>query len=68
LIYIVVLTAVVVVPAKLGGYGAVFSAANDAFNAKGGTTGLLLKPSQHLPYATLARWARRSQPSCIRTR
>src|SRR3979490_698614 len=54
MIYIVVLVAVVVVPAKLGGYGAVFSAANDAFQAKGGATGLILKPEQMLPYATLA--------------
>jgi SSS family solute:Na+ symporter len=53
MIYIVVLVAVVV-PVKLGGYGAVFSAANDAFAAKGGATGLTLKPSQMLPYATLA--------------
>ncbi|MBV9563443.1 MAG: sodium:solute symporter family protein [Bradyrhizobium sp.] len=54
MIYIVVLTAVVIVPAQLGGYGAVFSAANDAFAAKGGATGLTLKPGQYLPYATLA--------------
>jgi SSS family solute:Na+ symporter len=54
MIYIVVLTAVVIVPAQLGGYGAVFSAANDAFAAKGGATGLTLKPGQFLPYATLA--------------
>src|ERR1700756_5343755 len=54
MIYIVVLVAVVVVPAKLGGYGAVFAAANDAFAAKGGATGLILKPGQMLPYATLA--------------
>jgi SSS family solute:Na+ symporter len=54
MIYIVVLVAVVVVPAKLGGYGAVFAAAGDAFAAKGGATGLTLKPSQMLPYATLA--------------
>src|SRR6195256_2170613 len=54
MIYIVVIVAVVVVPMKLGGYGAVFSAANDAFTAKGGATGLILKPSQMLPYATLA--------------
>jgi SSS family solute:Na+ symporter len=54
MIYIVVLVAVVVVPAKLGGYGAVFSAAGDAFEAKGGDTGLILHPSQMLPYATLA--------------
>jgi solute:Na+ symporter, SSS family len=54
MIYIVVLVAVVVVPAKLGGYGAVFAAADEAFAAKGGDTGLMLKPSQMLPYATLA--------------
>src|SRR5258708_3380292 len=54
MIYIVVLVAVVVVPAKLGGYGAVFAAANDAFAAKGDATGLILKPGQMLPYATLA--------------
>jgi solute:Na+ symporter, SSS family len=54
MIYIVVLVAVVIVPAKLGGYAAVFSAANDAFVAKGGATGLILKPEQMLPYATLA--------------
>src|ERR1700721_3015549 len=54
MIYIVVLVAVVVVPAKLGGYGAVFTAASDAFAAKGGATGLILKPAQMLPYATLA--------------
>ena len=54
MIYIVVLVAVVVVPAKLGGYGAVFSAASDAFAAKGGATGLTLKPQQMLAYASLA--------------
>src|ERR1700742_5105167 len=54
MIYIVVLVAVVIVPWKLGGYGAVFAAANDAFTAKGGATGILLKPGQLLPFATLA--------------
>jgi solute:Na+ symporter, SSS family len=44
----------IVVPARLGGYGAVFAAAGDAFAAKGGATGLTLKPAQMLPYATLA--------------
>ncbi|HEY0233678.1 MAG TPA: sodium:solute symporter, partial [Afipia sp.] len=53
MIYIVVLVAVVLVPAKLGGYGAVFSAANDAFTARGSGS-LLLKPGQYLPYASLA--------------
>jgi len=54
MIYIVVLVAVVIVPSKLGGYGAVFAAAGEAFAAKGGATGLTLKPAQYLPYATLA--------------
>ncbi len=54
MIYIVVLVAVVLVPIRLGGYPAVFAAANDAFAAKGGATGLTLKPAQYLPYATLA--------------
>jgi SSS family solute:Na+ symporter len=54
MIYIVVIVAVVLVPAKLGGYGAVFQAADTAFAAKGGATGLTLKPAQMLPYATLA--------------
>lgn len=54
MIYIVVLVAVVLVPAKLGGYGAVFATAHDAFALKGGATGLTLKSAQFLPFATLA--------------
>jgi solute:Na+ symporter, SSS family len=54
LIYIVVLVAVAIIPMHLGGYGAVFHAADDAFRAKGGATGLILKPAQMLPYASLA--------------
>src|SRR5260370_8956232 len=54
MIYIVVLVAVVVVPSKLGGYAAGFSAASDAFTAKGGATGLTLKPAQMLPSSPLA--------------
>jgi SSS family solute:Na+ symporter len=54
MIYIVVLVAVVLVPMKLGGYANVFHAAGDAFAAKGGATGLTLKPAQYLPYASLA--------------
>ncbi|MCT7317937.1 sodium:solute symporter family protein [Ralstonia sp. CHL-2022] len=54
MIYIVVLVAVVLVPAKLGGYSAVFATAHDAFALKGGATGLTLKPAQFLPFATLA--------------
>jgi SSS family solute:Na+ symporter len=54
MIYIVVLVAVVLVPMKLGGYSVVFSSASEAFAAKGGATGLTLKPQQILPFASLA--------------
>ncbi len=53
MLYIVVLAAVVLIPMKLGGYGAVFQAADAAFAAKG-SGGTLLNPSQFLPYASLA--------------
>ena len=60
MIYIAVIAAVVIVPAKLGGYGEVFRLAGEALDAKvaasGGklAAGLTLKPGQVLPYATLA--------------
>jgi solute:Na+ symporter, SSS family len=54
MIYIVVFAAVALIPVKLGGYGAVFAAAERAFAAKGGATGIILQPGQMLPFATLA--------------
>jgi solute:Na+ symporter, SSS family len=54
MIYIVVIAAVAVIPLHLGGYGAVFHAAQQALNAKGGAAGLTLKPAQMLPFTTLA--------------
>lgn len=54
MIYIVVIAAVVAIPLHLGGYAAVFQAANDAFQAKGGATGVILPEGQLLPFATLA--------------
>jgi len=53
MIYIVVLTAIAFIPLKLGGYAAIFQAADTAFKAKG-SGGILLAPAQYLPYATLA--------------
>ncbi|MGO4437680.1 monocarboxylate uptake permease MctP [Rhizobium sp. RAF56] len=53
MIYIVVITAVALIPLKLGGYGNVFAAADAAFQAKG-SGGLLLGPHQYVAYATLA--------------
>ncbi|MGQ0444896.1 MAG: monocarboxylate uptake permease MctP [Beijerinckiaceae bacterium] len=53
LIYIVVIAAILLVPYKLGGYGAVFEAAGAAFEAKG-SGGLLLGHAQYAPYVSLA--------------
>ena len=54
LIYITVIAAVLVIPVELGGYGPVFEAAGKVLQAKGGSAGLLLKPGQMLPFASLA--------------
>ncbi len=53
MIYIVVLAAVAVIPARLGGYAAVFHAAGETLAARG-AGGLLLVRAQVVPYATLA--------------
>src|SRR6201987_1291946 len=53
MIYIAVIAAVAVIPIKLGGYGAVFEAAEAAFKAKG-SGGILLGADQMVAYATLA--------------
>jgi len=54
MIYIVVIAAICLIPSKLGGYSSVFTAADHFFTAKGGATGIILKPSQFTAYATLA--------------
>jgi SSS family solute:Na+ symporter len=60
MIYIFVIAAVIIIPAKLGGYGAIFDTANAVFDKKlaasGGklAAGLLLAPQQMMPYVTLA--------------
>jgi solute:Na+ symporter, SSS family len=64
MIYVFVVAAVVVIPARLGGYGAVFEAAQAVFDARsaaavaaGGKApamGLILQPSQIWPFITLA--------------
>jgi SSS family solute:Na+ symporter len=50
----VILVAVIWIPLRLGGYGAIFAAADRAFAAKGGATGLTLSGSQMLPYSLMA--------------
>ncbi|MGA9422071.1 MAG: sodium:solute symporter [Rhodanobacteraceae bacterium] len=54
MIYVFVIAAVIIIPARLGGYGAIFTAAGQAFAAKGGTGGILLHAGQAMPFATLA--------------
>jgi len=54
MIYVVVFAAVLVIPVQLGGYGAVFDAAEKAFQSKGGSAGVILRPTQMLPFASLA--------------
>jgi solute:Na+ symporter, SSS family len=54
MIYIFVIAAIVIIPIQLGGYGAIFDAAQKTFDAKGGATGLTLKPAQVTPFITLA--------------
>jgi SSS family solute:Na+ symporter len=54
IIYITVIVAVVVIPARLGGYGQVFADADAALKAKGVAQGVLLAPAQLSAYATLA--------------
>jgi solute:Na+ symporter, SSS family len=55
LIYLVIGVAVVYLPAKLGGWGAIFDAANTKFTTSPAPAdGLLLNPNNQLQYATLA--------------
>src|SRR5712675_2379277 len=53
MIYIAVIAAIALIPGQLGGYAAVFAAADEAFKAKG-SGGILLAPSQYAAYASLA--------------
>jgi SSS family solute:Na+ symporter len=53
LIYLTIIVAVVVIPSKLGGWAAIFGAADEKFTAAR-SGGLLLAPAGQLQYATLA--------------
>src|SRR5271170_7917647 len=54
MLYIMVLAAVAILPAKLGGFGHIFSAAGTALAAHKPAASIILKPPQYLSYATLA--------------
>jgi solute:Na+ symporter, SSS family len=53
LIYLTIIVAVIVIPSKLGGWDAIFGAAEQKFSANGGP-GLILPATGQLGYATLA--------------
>jgi SSS family solute:Na+ symporter len=53
LIYLTIIVAVIVIPSKLGGWDAIFGAAEEKFSANGGP-GLILPATGQLGYATLA--------------
>jgi SSS family solute:Na+ symporter len=53
LIYLTIIVAVIVIPSKLGGWDAIFGAAEKKFSANGGP-GVILPASGQLGYATLA--------------
>jgi solute:Na+ symporter, SSS family len=55
LIYLVIIAAIVIVPAKLGGWGSIFDAAGAKFNAtKTPSDGILLNSNNQLQFVTLA--------------
>ncbi len=54
MLYIMVLAAIILLPAKLGGYSHIFSAAGTALAAHKPAASIILKPPQYLSYATLA--------------
>ncbi|MFN2479257.1 MAG: monocarboxylate uptake permease MctP [Pseudonocardiaceae bacterium] len=55
LIYLVIIAAVIILPAKLGGWGSIFDAANTKFTAtKTPSDGILLGSNNQLQYITLA--------------
>ncbi len=54
MLYIMVIAAVVIIPAKLGGYGAVFANAAHALAQHTPPGSILLRPGQYWSYTTLA--------------
>lgn len=54
LIYVTVIAAIVVIPAKLGGWSGVFAASAHALGARAKPSSILLAPSQYFTYASMA--------------
>jgi SSS family solute:Na+ symporter len=54
LIYVTVIAAITIIPAKLGGWAHIFAVSQDALAAKPKPGGILLGPGQYVAYATMA--------------
>jgi SSS family solute:Na+ symporter len=54
MVYIFVLTAVIWIPLKFGGFGHIFEVAGQALASRSTPGALILPPNQYLPFATLA--------------
>jgi len=54
MLYVMVLAAVIIIPAKLGGYGAVFANAAHALSQHTPPASIVLRPAQYWSYTTLA--------------
>lgn len=54
LMYITVIAAMVIIPAKLGGFAHIFQAADELLRARPKPSGILLPPKSFIPYVTLA--------------
>jgi SSS family solute:Na+ symporter len=54
MLYIMVISALIIIPIKLGGYGHVFTLASQALATHKPPASIFLKPSQYLGYSTLA--------------
>jgi solute:Na+ symporter, SSS family len=54
MLYIMVLAAIIILPAKLGGYGHIFATAGTALAAHKPPASIILKPAQYVSYSTLA--------------
>jgi SSS family solute:Na+ symporter len=54
MLYIMVLAAVVLIPARLGGYGHVFAAASSTLAQHSPPASIILRPAQYMSYSTLA--------------
>jgi SSS family solute:Na+ symporter len=54
MLYIMVLAAVLVIPARLGGYGHIFTAASASLAGHTPPASIILRPTQYLAYSSLA--------------